>query len=140
MEVKIRTITPVHIGLGVDLQPYEYSLDNLEYKRYNLSKIFEKIYKYRPDLIDKWDDFVSRFEKEQNKKTGSSEKSQSRLAFNIRTFLQENKVDNRKIDEILKSKDSLLYSFSLPYSVGRSKTLKEQVKPVIEKHYCQVHQ
>lgn len=128
MEVKIRTITPVHIGLGVDLQPYEYSLDNLEYKRYNLSKIFEKIYKYRPDLIDKWDDFVSRFEKEQNQRTGSREKSQSRLAFNIRTFLQQNNVDVQSIDKILKSKDSLLYSFVLQYPVDRSKTLKEMIK------------
>jgi CRISPR type III-A-associated RAMP protein Csm5 len=128
MEVKIRTITPVHIGLGVDLQPYEYSLDNLEYKRYNLSKIFEKIYRYRPDLIDKWDEFVSRFEKEQNQRTGSREKSQSRLAFNIRTFLQQNNVDVQSIDKILKSKDSLLYSFVLLYPVDRSKTLKEQIK------------
>lgn len=129
MEVKIKTITPVHIGLGSDLQPYEYSLDNLEYKRYNLSKIFEKIYSYKPDLIDKWDKFIRQFENDQNKVEGSREKSKSRQAFNIKTFLKQNNVDDKKISELLNSKDSLLYSFSLPYSVDKSKTLiKEQIK------------
>lgn len=127
MEIQIKTITPVHIGSGVELQPYEYSFDNLEYTRYNMAKIFEKIYEVDPSLIDKIDKWIAEFEVKQDK-TDSGTKSNSRLNFTFENFLKLNQVDAKTVRRIMSAKDCIKYSFALPYSVSKRKILKEMIK------------
>lgn len=126
MEFKIKTISPVHIGSGVDLQPYEYTLDN-GYHRYNMPKLFRKIGESYPNLIEKMDAWIAEYETKQRGED-SKDKSVARLNLTFKNFLKNNGVAQSDVDRIMKSKDVIMYSFDLPFSVSKRKKLKEMIK------------
>jgi CRISPR-associated protein Csm5 len=125
MDCKLKTVTPLFIGSGNKLVPFEYTIDAFNYSRLNLNRIFDLIYNIDPLLIDKFNTWVDKTSKELDNERSYEKQSEIRRRFKIKNFMIENKIPRESIDRIFKDKESTHYCFTSSGIIGKHKELNE---------------
>jgi CRISPR-associated protein Csm5 len=135
MKCKLKTITPLFIGSGNDIEPYEYLLENNKYSRLNLDIVFKLMADYDISLVDKFGNWVNENSEKLLRERDNQLQSQIRQKFKIINFLKLNKLPDNEIKKVLNNTKSSLYSFDISYQVGKFKQLKEILKTTDYKPY-----
>lgn len=66
MKLYIKTLTPVHIGTGKELEKFEYTIDDGYFKRISFGKLSNLLMDKYPDEFQKWVNELSRTENSSN--------------------------------------------------------------------------
>ncbi|GJQ64192.1 MAG: type III-A CRISPR-associated RAMP protein Csm5 [Melioribacteraceae bacterium] len=126
MKLKIHTISPVHIGSGNALQPFEYIIEDGIYYRLNQNKAFELAYARYPDFADRLSTWIEKTTRNLESTRDNHRRAQIRERFNFKYFCESVLQDSELADEITNS--AYLYKCEVPYDLEGKKEIHEQLK------------
>jgi len=125
--IKIKTLTSIHIGNGEKLTPDEYLIKKNRFHRLDIDKIYSEIFDRNPDYADKFNDWVNDkiIEAErQVKQKSNSEKRLDVFSF-ISDKLHNNELKKDIEDKVLSGEFS---RYILPASTYATKEVHECIK------------
>jgi CRISPR/Cas system CSM-associated protein Csm5 (group 7 of RAMP superfamily) len=83
MKLKLKTLTPVHISTGINLEPFDYLIKDENIYRISLPKAIEVISEDVPDAPEQFaewlDEQLFRFDSQKNTQYQHANKSQSKI-------------------------------------------------------------
>lgn len=126
-EMKIKTLTPVHIGSGVELNNFDYWLDGKMYYKLNNDKCFEFVFQQDENAEKKMNEWVT---VQSNFQFNTGGKQQKKY-LGIFDFI-DNTLKNKSLSEELKQKiynDKKYYHYRLDNCYGNTtKNVKQLLK------------
>lgn len=132
MKLKLKTLTPVHVSTGVNLEPFDYLLSNDEVCRISLEKALEAISEEVPDAAEQFsvwlDENLFKIDNQKNTQNQQANKVQSRVRkeINFGVFCRSHLKKPALVDRILKS--AVIYKMPLPLGMANNSQINEQIK------------
>lgn len=125
MKLRLHTISPVHIGTGVELEPFEYIVEEKKFYRLSQEKAFKMAQEKHADFAHKFDRWLNnKIERLRSKDTKESAKA--RAKFNFLDFCRFTLNDDELAEEILKKAYS--YKCDSPFDLTSKKKISEVIK------------
>lgn len=117
MKIYIKTLTPVHIGTGKEIEKFEYQINDGKFSRINFSKLSELLMERFPEKFTEWIIKVSNEENTSNilslpvikKQIADNEKIDNEINKSIQYKLKSIINPNKKVREHTKTGDNSLY-------------------------------
>jgi CRISPR-associated protein Csm5 len=126
MKLKLHTISPVHIGSGKSLEPFEYIIDNDIYYRLDQKKAFNLALQKHPDFPDKFSKWLEDTDRKLHKTKDNAEQSRIRSNFNFKYFCEYVLQDYELSERIIK--EAYSYKCDLPFGLQGKKQVNELLK------------
>jgi len=136
MEFRLRTLSPVHIGSGKEIEPFDYVVQKGTYSRVDLDAFAERLYELdaeAPEQLSMWITETSEEIEEldsQPRRTRSRDVNQQlsdlRRQFNLDHFARKI-LDKPELAASLSQDDGLVH-YRCPISTDRTYSMKEQIK------------
>lgn len=143
MKFLLKTLSPIHIGSGKSLQPFDYIIDGNEFHRIDLNKatsIGHKLDNDFPSNLSKWiSDIVNKLvdlesnKNRDNRRDYNQQLSAIKKDFNIKFFCNS-VLKNSKLFEAIK-KEAVLYSCQLPVGMQKKMEVNELLRDTQFKPY-----
>jgi CRISPR-associated protein Csm5 len=126
--IYIRTETPLHIGSGRDISPFEYFVDKGMYYRWNEEKIFEKLYQINPDFSDLLNQWIEANQTKLDDTFDNKRQSKIRNSFTLSEFIKS-ELKKPELDQEIRKNPDLYTLYGMPSTgLGGKKTFREQYK------------
>ena len=126
--IYIRTETPLHIGSGREISPFEYIVIGQKYYRLNEAKVFSKIAENHMDFGNKLNQWIEDKNQELEDTKDNKKQSQLRADFNLISFIKNELGDVSLVNHIKTNiLDFAKYSMPCQDMAGK-KTFREQLK------------
>lgn len=117
MKIYVKTLTPVHIGTGKDIEKFEYQVNDGNFSRINFSKLSELLMERYPDKFTEWINKVSNEENVSNilslpiirKQIAGNEKIDIEINKSIQYKLKINASIDKKVRENIKTGNNELF-------------------------------
>ncbi len=133
MKLTILTISPVHIGSGRVLEPFDYITREDSFVRLDEQKAFSLAMEHHPDFPERFSEWFDQMaEKIENEKR-NEQLSKYRSALNIKSFCEQ-QLNDRKLAELI-STECAKYTFALPYGLDGKHQVDELLKDTGYKPY-----
>lgn len=133
MKLRIKTITPLHISTGKDLETLDYVYqDNFIY-RLHLEKSLEILATEDPGVYSKFSDWVDAKIGSLLKTDDNKEQSETRKTTNLKEFCRVKYPQSGIFSKVLEG--ATLYKAFAPFGRGESSLLNEQIKDSANKPY-----
>ena len=138
MERMVQCLSPVHIGTGTELDPFDYIVDGPRYIRIDLDAVLEQMTPEQADALASWlseraDQIVGL---EEQGKTARDRKERTQINEDISTIRREMQLLNFPgADAALKEalrKDAALRRYCGDRGFGRNLQVREQIKDADE--------
>lgn len=138
MDMTLRTLSPVHIGSGNNIEPFDYVARNGTYSRINFEAFSEQLFDLNPDHITRlstWitetaehiDELDHQRRRDRNRRREfQNELNTVRRNFTLSHFA-ENQVQSRDLSDRLMTDDDLTH-YRCAINTDRQYQLKEQIK------------
>ena len=138
MDMTLRTLSPVHIGSGNNIEPFDYVARNGTYSRINFEAFAERLLDLNPDHLTRlstWitetaeriDELDRQSKRDRNRRREfQSELNAVRRNFTLSHFA-ENQVQTRDLSDRLMTDDDLTH-YRCAINTDRQYQLKEQIK------------
>lgn len=126
MKLKLHTVSPVHIGTGNSLEPFEYIIDNETYYRLDQNKAFALALEKHPDFPEKFTNWLERTSARIQKTTNNEEQAIIRAQFNFRYFCESVLQDSDLADSIIEK--GYAYKCPIPFGLDGKKQIQELIK------------
>ena len=132
MKLKIKTLTPVHVSTGKDLEPFDYIEEKGFVYRISLEKALDVISGETPSAIEdftKWlDKKLFGLENQKGKQNSPPNKGQSKVRreINFREFCERHLGNPALVDRLLES--AVVYKMPLPFGMQNNSQINEQIK------------
>ena len=126
MKLKLQTISPMHIGTGNSLEPFEYIIDGETYYRLNQNKAFGLALERHPNFPDEFESWIERTNRKLFKSNNNLEQSEIREKFNFKYFCESVLQDYDLADAIIEK--GYAYKCSVPYGIQGKKQVNELIK------------
>lgn len=134
MELKLQTLSPVHIGTGNALEPFEYIIDDGIYYRIDQKKAFKLALQRHSDFPENFNDWlestskkINDLERSKNKYQDKNKRlSELRANFNLKYFCDKVLNDTELTEEILK--EGYKYKCTVPNGLQNKKQVDEITK------------
>ncbi|GJQ31789.1 MAG: hypothetical protein HBSAPP04_06280 [Ignavibacteriaceae bacterium] len=132
MKLKLKTLTPVHVSTGNDLEALDYIQSKGVIYRIHLDKALEIITAEHPDAPEKFADWIDSkifgMERAGNHGYEPANKTQSliRQGTDIKNFCESKLRDNTLIHKIIEG--ATLYKAEAPYGLVNNTRINEQIK------------
>ena len=138
MDMTLRTLSPVHIGSGNNIEPFDYVARNGTYSRVNFEAFVERLFDLNPDHITRlstWitetaeriDELDRQSKRDRNRRREfQNELNGVRRNFTLSHFA-ENQIHARDLSDRLMTDDDLTH-YRCAINTDRQYQLKEQIK------------
>lgn len=126
MKLKLHTISPVHIGTGNQLEPFEYFVEDKIYYRLNQDKAFQIALESHPDFPEKFSKWLDNTSYNLRKTKDNEQQAKIRSRFNFKYFCEHVLQDYDLTDKIMK--DGYAYKCEVPYGLQGKKQVNELLK------------
>ena len=132
MKLKLKTLTPVHISTGINLEPFDYLIKDENIYRISLPKAIEVISEDVPDAPEQFaewlDEQLFRFDSQKNNQYQQANKSQSKIRreINFGVFCRGVLKKPALVDKLIKS--AVVYEMPLPFGMANNTQVNEQIK------------
>jgi len=126
MKLKLHTISPVHIGSGKHLEPFEYIIDGNMYYRLDQNKAFLLALEAHSDFPEKYTSWLEETSMRLRKTKDNREQAKIREKFNFKYFCENVLGDTELSQRILK--EGYAYKCEMPYGLAGKKQVSEQLK------------
>ncbi len=137
MKYRIKTLSPVHIGSGNNLEPFEYVTENSKFYRIDQNKLFRSAVKKYPGFAEKFSvwieektakiNLISSRDYKPPKGTDKNKMLQDeRRSFNLKSFIIYHYKDKDLASEINKS--AHLYKCDISFGLSGRKQISELIK------------
>lgn len=132
MKLKLRTLTPVHISTGIDLEPFDYLIKDEDFYRISLPKALDVISEEVPDApqqFSEWlDEQLFRFNDQKNTQQFQANRRQSKIRkeINFGVFCRSVLKRPGLVDKLIKS--AVVYKMPLPFGMLNHTQINEQLK------------
>ena len=138
MDMTLRTLSPVHIGSGNNIEPFDYVARNGTYSRVNFEAFVERLFDLNPDHITRlstWitetaeriDELDRQSKRDRNRRREfQNELNGVRRNFTLSHFA-ENQIHARDLSNRLMTDDDLTH-YRCAINTDRQYQLKEQIK------------
>lgn len=126
MKLKLHTISPIHIGTGNSLEPFEYIIDGDTYYRLNQNKAFSLALERHPNFPEEFENWIERTDRKLKKSNNNHEQAEIREKFNFKYFC-EAVLQDYELSELILEK-GYAYKCSLPYGSQGKKQINELIK------------
>lgn len=126
MKLKLHTVSPIHIGTGNSLEPFEYIIENGTYYRLNQNKAFGLALEKYPDFPEKFTHWLERTSGRIQKTSDNAEQARIRSQFNFRYFCESVLNDKDLADSIIEK--GYAYKCPIPFGLDGKKQIQELIK------------
>jgi CRISPR-associated protein Csm5 len=126
MKLKLHTVSPVHIGAGNELAPFEYFIEDGIYYRLDQDKAFKIALETHPDFPDKFSSWIDRTSGKLRKAKDNATQAEIRSKFNFKYFCESVLQDYDLIDKI--KTGGYAYKCNIPYGLQKKKQVNELLK------------
>lgn len=137
MKYRITTLTPVHIGSGNNLEPFEYITENSKFYRIDQNKFFRAATQKYPDFPEKFvtwieekTEKISMISSRDYKAPKGTDKNKmlqdERSSFNLKSFIRFHYKDQELANFI--NKEAYLYKCDVSYGLSGRKQISELLK------------
>lgn len=132
MKLKLKTLTPVHVSTGKDLEPFDYIESNGYIYRISLEKALKVISEEVPDAPEQFSDWIDeRILKHDTRKNtrnrqANREQSDLRKKTNFAEFCKVHLGNASLVDRLLES--AVVYKVPLPFGLQDNSQINEQIK------------
>ncbi len=132
MKLKLKTLTPVHISTGINLEPFDYLIKDENIYRISLPKAIEVISEDVPDAPEQFaewlDEQLFKFDSQKNTQYQHANKSQSKIRreINFGVFCRAVLKKPALVDKLIKS--AVVYEMPLPFGMANNTQVNEQIK------------
>ena len=126
MKLKLHTVSPVHIGTGNQLEPFEYIIEDGIYYRLDQNKAFKIALESHPDFPDKFSDWIDKTSTNHNKSRDNAQQAEIRRKFNFKYFCESVLNDYELTDRIMEK--GYAYKCDAPYGLQEKKQVNELLK------------
>ena len=117
MKLYLKTLTPVHIGTGKEVEKFEYIIKNNQFCRINFSKLSELLFDKFPEKFSEWINKISSEENVTNelnidnikRQISGNTKIDLEINKSIQYKLNSNGKPNNKVRECIKSGSNELF-------------------------------
>lgn len=151
MKIYIKTLTPVHIGTGNEIEKFEYRISDNKFLRINFSKLSEMLMERFPDKFTEWINKVASNNENVSiilslpnikKQISGNEKIENEINKSVQYKLNTNFSPDKKVRENIKTGNNELYipGTSLKGSIRTAllsdalKRIDENTKTLIVRH------
>lgn len=113
-KLKLKTLTPIHIGRGETIQEFEFHCDSKWYYRLNIDNCFSYIMEKENNVLDKFDEWIQEKES-QFEGQGGQQRKKAAFRLNIFDFISK-KLKNVNLKNELENKirnDSSFYHYKM---------------------------
>ena len=129
MDMTLRTLSPVHIGSGNNIEPFDYVTRFRDGKgtfaRINLDAFAERVLDIKPEAIGDFTEWISQTA-ERLDRTQNQDKFRVRREFKLDRFARERLKASDLADALID--DETLYYYQQPINTDRDYEVKEQIK------------
>lgn len=134
MKLILKTLSPLHIGTGNALEPFEYIAENEMFHRLDTSEAFRIAYERHENFPELYSSWIQKTTNEiiqlDNSRNNSGDKNKKlavlRKNFNFSHFCINQLKDKTLKEEI--EKNGLKYTCSMPYGLQDKKQVSECIK------------
>ncbi|GAB1444054.1 hypothetical protein MASR2M39_28990 [Ignavibacteriales bacterium] len=132
MKLKLKTLTPVHISTGNDLEPFDYLIKDEDFYRISLAKAIDVISEEVPDAPQQFSEWLDkelfRFEAQKNTQHHQANRGQSKIRreINFGVFCRGVLKKPGLVDKLIKS--AVVYKMPLPFGMVNNTQVNEQLK------------
>ncbi|HPN39436.1 MAG TPA: type III-A CRISPR-associated RAMP protein Csm5 [Melioribacteraceae bacterium] len=126
MQLKIQSISPIHIGTGNFFEPFEFIIKDKVFYKLDKDKAFRIILNKRPEAIDKISKWLNDNSNNITKSRSNEEQSELRNKFNLYYFCKEILGDISLTTEIINNASS--YLCEIPYDLQGKYQIAEHIK------------
>lgn len=132
MKLKLKTLTPVHVSTGKDLEPFDYLVSNEEVYRISLEKALEVISEEVPDAHEQFSDWLDdnlfKHDNQKNAQNQQANRVQSKIRreINFEFFCRKHLNKPALVHKLLKS--AVIYKMPLPLGMANNSQINEQIK------------
>ncbi len=126
MKLKLHTLSPLHIGSGNSLEPFEYIIDNGTYYRINQNKAFELALKAHPYFPTRFDSWLARTSQAIRKEKDNAKQAKLRANFNFKYFCENILGDYELAQKILN--EAYAYKCEVPFPLSVKRQISELYK------------
>lgn len=126
MNFTLQTLSPLHIGSGSVLEPFEYVLEDGYFYKIDLDKTFNLMYERHKDFSVKFDKWLEKSQETLENERDNARQSRLREKFNIAEFCR-NKLDDYELAEKIKS-EGCIYKLSAPFGLQKRKQVGELMR------------
>ncbi len=145
MDMTLRTLSPVHIGSGNDIEPFDYVARNGTYSRVNFEAFSERLFDLNPDHLTRLSTWITETaerieELDQQRKRDRNRRKEFQNELNTvrRNFtlshFAENQIQERDLSDKLMTDDDLTH-YRCAINTDRQYQLKEQIKTANHEFY-----
>ncbi len=138
MDMTLRTLSPVHIGSGNDIEPFDYVARNGTYSRINFEVFAEQLFDLNPDHLTRLSTWITEtaerieeLDRQRRRDRNRRREFQNELNTVRRNFtlshFAENQVQERDLSDRLMTDDDLAH-YRCAINTDRQYQLKEQIK------------
>ena len=138
MDMTLRTLSPVHIGSGNNIEPFDYVARNGTYSRVNFEAFVERLFDLNPDHITRLSTWITEtaerideLDRQRKRDRDRGREFQNELNTVRRNFtlshFAENQVQARDLSAGLMTDDDLAH-YRCAINTDRQYQLKEQIK------------
>ena len=138
MDMTLRTLSPVHIGSGNNIEPFDYVARNGMYSRINFEAFSERLFDLNPDHLTRLSTWITetaerideldlqRREDRNRQREFQDELNAVRRNFTLSHFAA-NQIQTRDLSDRLMTDDDLAH-YRCAINIDRQYQLKEQIK------------
>lgn len=132
MKLKLKTLTPVHVSTGFNLEPFDYIESNGYIYRISLEKALKVISEEVSDAPEQFSDWIDerllRHDTRENtrNKQANREQSDIRKKTNFSEFCEVHLGNAPLVDRLLES--AVVYKMPLPFGLQNNTQINEQIK------------
>ncbi len=127
MKLKIKSITPLHIGSGKVLELFDYIISEKSFYRLNQNKAFEIALQADENFPEKYDNWLNKNLKDLEKfRSDNEEQAKIRSRFNFKYFC-ESILNQPQLTQRLLNEASL-YNIKIPFNIKGKAQVDELLK------------
>lgn len=138
MDMTLRTLSPVHIGSGNNIEPFDYVARNGAYSRVNFEAFSERLFDLNPDHLTRLSTWITEtaerideLDRQRKRDRNRRREFQNELNTVRRNFtlshFAENQIQARGLSDRLMTDDDLAH-YRCAINTDRQYQLKEQIK------------
>jgi len=126
MKLKLHTVSPIHIGTGNSLEPFEYIIENNIFYRLDKDKAFKLALERHPHFPEKFSSWIDSTTSKLKTARSNQEQAEIRKKFNFKYFC-ETILQDPKLAALIIEK-GFAYKCSVPYGTLNKKQVLELLK------------
>lgn len=126
MNFTLQTLSPVHIGSGNVLEPFEYILEGGWFYRVDVDKTFALIYEKHKDFTRQFELWLKKSQETLERENDNAKQALLREKFNIAEFCRTQLRDFDIADKI--KEEGCIYKLPAPYGLQKRKQIGELIR------------